>query len=648
MHRHSGFLVALSFLACIAGCGKPEKRIILPPDIPDPVSFHRQGTVGEYAVLSGARNVHVSGYGLVIGLGSRGDNGVPPEIERYLVGEISRSGIGFYRTGTELLSPLAIVRGRDTAVAIVSGVIPPFAPAGTRFDLKVDALPNTDTSTLDGGHLMEAKLYLTLDGMAMPAGGSLLVAHHDPMRGDLFLNPFLDPGKSEDVFKFREGWSLNGGVVTKSMDIRLELRQPDWNRAVQIARAINTRFDSSTPARAPYRGGPPTTDLRFTGSGQPARAVDNRVVEVRVPLHYRDEYPHFLELVMSLPLARGTGVWEARAEELIRYMESPGGDCPNTALVLEAMGRTILPVLKHAYASPSESTSYYCAVTGLRLGDSTALPVVIFHAMKSDSPFRMMAIEELSGYPLEPDARITLENLLDDDKDLVRITAYEGLMKIGRTLRVQRTGVADAVGRVRFFVDVVQTRGKFMVYATQSGQPRVALFGQGMAVKDDAFVSMPGDLLTINGQRQPVPDMPVLSVTDPESGRRAFPTSAPMRDPTTIPTQPSVMPTVTITKGPVLMMDRMMYRPDQDLRTRMYQIPATVKDLVHALGTPMERDEFYQVRGLGMTYGQVVSVLYRMCRQGDIPATFVLQDTGDMRNIWHSASTMERPDMPGQ
>jgi len=78
----------------------------------------------------------------------------------------------------------------------------------------------------------------------------------------------------------------------------------------------------------------------------------------------------------------------------------------------------------------------------------------------------------------------------------------------------------------------------------------------------------------------------------------------------------------------------------------MYQVPANVRSLVQALATPTERDEYNQVRGLGLTYGQVVAILYRMCKQGDIQARFVLQDLPDIQNIVENASDTERPDMP--
>jgi len=581
--------------------------------------------VGEYAILSGMTNVRVSGYGLVVGLGNRGDTSVPPEVSKYLVSEISRSGIGRWDTGTARLAPEKIIHDNDTAVVLVEGMVPSLAPAGTRFDLSVRALPHTETSTLDGGHLMDMRLYLSLGDIALPTGGTTSVARSDPMRGDTFVNPYLDPERDEDLLKFRSAHVPNGGVVTRSMPIRLELRQADWNRSVQIANAINTRFKSTYAEAAP------------------AKARDNRVVDLRIPMQYRENYLHFLDLVMHLPLARGQGAWDDHAKKLIQYMESPGGDCHHASLVLEAMGRSILPIIKPAYISASDEAAYHCAVAGMRLGDTAALPVIVYHATKVDSPFRLTAIRELSKYPREPDARITLDNLLDDEKDLIRITAYESLVKLGRSLRIQPVGIADAQGRVRFYMDVIQTRGKYIVYATQTGQPRLALFGQNIPVEKNIFFRMPDGLVVINGKDEASPTLPVLGVNDPEARITYFPTSAPAKETNPDGTAPAIQ-AVEMPKGPILMIDRMVYRTNR--RSDMFQVPANAKSLVQALGTPTDRDEFNQIRGLGLTYGQVVNVLYRMCGQGDIRAKFVLQDTPDIQKILNNASTMERPDTP--
>ena len=213
MPRTNALIVAMLCLACVSGCESfTKKKVTSQPDSAAPivVPLARRDTVGQFATLSGAMNAKVSGYGLVIGLGDRGCTSVPPAIENYLKTELARMGVGWYSTGTGQLSPERIIRDKDTAVVLVVGMIPALAPAGTRFDLFVTALPQTETTTLAGGHLMDTRLFLTLDEVAMPTGGTPAIGRSDPYLGDLLVNPFLDPTKAGDLLKFRDGRIPNG------------------------------------------------------------------------------------------------------------------------------------------------------------------------------------------------------------------------------------------------------------------------------------------------------------------------------------------------------------------------------------------------------------------------------------------------------
>jgi hypothetical protein len=54
------------------------------------------------------------------------------------------------------------------------------------------------------------------------------------------------------------------------------------------------------------------------------------------------------------------------------------------------------------------------------------------------------------------------------------------------------------------------------------------------------------------------------------------------------------------------------------------------------------------VYGLGLTYGQVVGVLQRLCNSGDIPAGFRLQVLPEVRKIYTpGVPEVGRPDLPG-
>ena len=52
--------------------------------------------------------------------------------------------------------------------------------------------------------------------------------------------------------------------------------------------------------------------------------------------------------------------------------------------------------------------------------------------------------------------------------------------------------------------------------------------------------------------------------------------------------------------------------------------------------------------GLGVSYSEIVSMLYQMCQRGDIAAKFVLQPVDELQKIIENAPKTGRPDTPGQ
>jgi hypothetical protein len=129
-------------------------------------------------------------------------------------------------------------------------------------------------------------------------------------------------------------------------------------------------------------------------------------------------------------------------------------------------------------------------------------------------------------------------------------------------------------------LDVVPSTGEYLVYVTRSGQPRIALFGDGMRVRQPIFFTTPNDLVTINSTKADA--------------------------------------------------DLQVYRR-VGARKRLSEAilaPPDLRSVVLALGGPAVKDESGEFQGLELTYSQVVGVLHRLC-EGDVakkvPAVFVLQ-----------------------
>jgi hypothetical protein len=530
----------------------------------------RAGTVAEVCTLEGGMNVRVGGYGLVAGLGKSGADttGVPPKVVTYLTEYLLRRGLGRASRGTAKITPEMVLRDPDSAVVLVVADVPALAPVGTRYDLTVQALPQTQTTSLQGGYLMPIDLYLAPGGVLAPTGAAKALAD---AKGSIFVNPFLDPAKSSDAARFREGRILNGGVVTKSAPIRLVLRRADYGLCRQIQGRINERF--------PSRG------------TKVANALNQQWIELTVPPEYSGDYIHFLSVVLHIPLKTGGGVWEAKAKEVSLALDAPGANYEELALVWEAMGKSILPIVKTVYGSSNTIAGYYAARTGLRMGDIGAMEVIIHHAREARSPLRLVAIEEIGRNSGVFRGTEDLQELVNDPSEPVRVAAYEAMIRRNERDIIRRTDLGN------FYVDEVKAKRK-TIYATQSGVAKIVLMGLDISLQKEIYYSSPGGDVVVNSAGASNEVTVVRRI--PRTGKYSPPLAAP-RD---------------------------------------------VTSLVRLLGAKSEPDAKGNIVGLGLSYSQIVGVLHGMCKQHDIDANFVLQQPPGMRRISDTGSATVRPDLP--
>jgi len=568
--RDKAFLMAIGagcILAAVCGC-KPIK-LGTDPEPPVAVPTYLAGTVGQYARLVDGGQLSVKGYCVVVGLGRNGSAEVPEALGKYITQYLLKLNFGSYRANTRGLTPARFLRDMDTAVVEVAGLVPPGAPAGSRFDVLVTATPQSQTRSLDGGTLMPTDLRLAVGGMALAGRGSMILAQAG---GTVFVNPFLDPTKPTDLVKFRMGRVIGGGKLLKDRPIRLSLRRPDYAMCRLIDRRINERF----PAE------------RRVAVGK-----SSSLIELHIPPDRRDDYKQFLKLIMHLPVRSGSGDWEAHTRRIAEGMVRPGAKHDELALVWEAIGRQVIPAIQPLYRSRNKAAAFHTARTGMRLGDDIAADVVIRFATDADSPLRIEATSELGRHPRIARASLALHQLVDDPDELVQTAAYEALLKRGDRTVVTRIDVSD-----QFKLDLVSSRRRRTIYASQSGRQRIVLFGRDMTVQRPVFFSAPGDVVTVNANG---------------SDKR-------------------------------LMLYRKMPRTG-DFSENLFT-DFSVRSLIVTLGSMPERGQDDRIKGLGLTYSQVVGVLYRMCRANDIQAKFRLQGLSSMRKIYSGTSSVGRPDTP--
>lgn len=585
----------VGLLACLTGCDNAGldraalPKVVVPPGV--------AGTVSQYAALVGGNEMPVKGYGIVVGLGQNGSAEIPDAIRKYLFQEMLKKGIASSSAGTGALTPTRMLKDKDTAVVVVSGRLPPAAPVGTKFDLYVESPPRTQTVSLDGGYLLPVDLRFALPASMVQFSKSRPWADG---KGEVFVNPFVAREKSGDHAAVRRGTIPNGGVVTRNKPIRLELRRPD----VRMSHLIQRRLGQ-----------------RFGGDEKVAIAKTPSLVELRIPRKWRNDYVHFLRLVMHVYLPGGAGADEQHARELARDILLPTARREDIALVWEAMGRPVLTVIRQLYTSDNPAAAFYAARTGLRLGDAMAVDSLLVLAQQANSPVQIPAVAELGRTKQFVQQAPTLRRMLSSQNELLRVAAYEALLKLGSITNIRRRGVSE-----HFVLDIVDTQRDYVVYATQTGQPKIVLFGRSMPIREPLFFSPGDELVTI------------VDTAGKAAGSSSKPIGISLTDSGTEISEENEDANKTI----------MVFRrlPRGNRKSPPLNIAPLVEELIATLGRRPERGADGKVEGLGLTYCQVVGVLQGMCKAGHIPAKFVLQRAPAVQRIYSSATGIGRPDMP--
>jgi len=545
--------------------GQDGTEITIPP--------YAKGTVSEFAVILGGGSLPLQAHGLIVGLGQNGSSEVPAGIYNAMSEYLSKQKLGSYQTRTERIPPERILVDRDTAVVLVGGSAEIGAPVGSKFDVFVSALPGTQTRSLDGGVLMPVDMSVAYGGVSDP---NITAQIWGSAAGPVFINPFVDADSPEADSNLLTGRVIGGGVVTRRQPIRLQLHRPDAQLAQTIQRRIHTRFGLGEKLLL--------SDV--------VKGRSRSMLEVTVPASYEDDYRHFMDLITHLPVRYGVGGQERYTRRLCEQMEMPLARHDDLSLVLEAIGRQVLPQIKTLYSSQMQAAAYYTARAGLRLGDMGASSIVLKYAASAESPFQLEAIAEMGRHPKVLKAGPVLRSLLDDRNEQVRLAAYKALRRRGdRTIRT--ITLPD-----QFTIDIVRTKRDYTVYATQTGDPRIVLFGENMPVRQPVYFVSPDELVTVNA----FADSEKLTVFRkvPHNGRRSDPV----------------------------------------------ECGFTVRELAETMGRLPEPDSYGKVHSLGLSYSQVVGVLYRLCESEAIPARFVLQQTDSMRRIYGGGAAVGRPDMP--
>ncbi len=436
-------------------------------------------SIYQYTDMSGTEPFPVSGYGLVANLRGTGGCRAPTAVRDYMVKELARPH-GY--DGAAFQSPDKILDSKDFAIVQVEGYLPPGARAGTDwstwFDVRVTALAESDATSLAHGDLYQCDLKV---GGANPVDpGNGVVTVRGQAAGAVFVNPtyVLDADADSAAARAsrRTGYVLAAARAMEDRPLILRLRAPERRMARAIERRINERFQSVADA-----------DLQshdVAAAKKVANAQDEALLYVYVPRAYADHWEHFAGVVRHLYINGDNPAFAAlKARQLAEAADhDPKSGLLEISYAWEGLGKPALFALDPLMTDPRPDVRFAAARAAAFIGDAGATPVLLNIAATAGDPFRVNAVDTLGELPATPRTDALCRGLLDSDQATVRIAAYQLLCRHGDPSITTRW-VRDA-GRELFALDIVRGHGggKPLVYATQQGVPRVAIFGSETAV----------------------------------------------------------------------------------------------------------------------------------------------------------------------
>lgn len=224
--------------------------------------------IKDIAMVSGARDNQLVGYGVVVGLAGDGDKNQPYTLQS-MANLLQRFGISV---------PASTLAAKNTAVVIVTADIKAFAKEGTRLDVTVSSLG--DAKTLQGGTLIQTPLRGADGKVYAVAQGALSVGGFVAGNGGASVQK-----NHPTVASIPNGALVEHEIATDIVQdhhVDLLLRDPDFTSAARMSAAINESFTNC------------------------AVAIDPMTVRVRVPEDLEGAYVDFVARLESVEVVPDT------------------------------------------------------------------------------------------------------------------------------------------------------------------------------------------------------------------------------------------------------------------------------------------------------------------------------------------------------
>lgn len=448
-HTKTACVLSILFLVFLTGgCGEPAVTTKEPSEHATVIDLG--ATIGSLAEVFSFGSIPVEGYGLVGGLNGTGSSECPTPIREYLKQYILK------QLSEDKVDVDELISSHDTAVVAVQGIMPTAVPKNQYFDVRVIALPNTQTTSIEGGWLYSTELK-TIGGFGVSTK-ALASA-----KGPVFMDTLSSEGTNKKI-----GYVLAGGRVLDDYEINMGLYQPDYKTASLICSKLNGRFGSGT-----------------------ARAVSPSQIELKVPAAYKKQKQRFASIIKAIYLMETPEATKERISTFVRKLAT-SEDKYASEIALEAIGNKSLNKLAALLNSSQEQVRLAAARCMLNLGSDRGLNMLREIASDKDSAYRLEAFKAISTSASRNDAIAISRKLLRDSDFNIRFAAYENLRRLD-DITITQKFIASSF----YLEQIVQTEHK-EIYVSRSGQPRIVLFGAPIYCHNNIFIQSAAGNITIN------------------------------------------------------------------------------------------------------------------------------------------------------
>lgn len=434
-------------LVCTLGCNSPLMRSQSPEteqltDLADPEDVDLGvRLVGDETVPAQLGYVKVQGVGVAMGLAGTGSDPPPSGLRSSLIGEMQSHDVPH---------PAKVLASQNNALVVIKGYLPPGVQKGDRFDVEVVIPPGSKTTSLQGGHILMARLreMRELDH-AVHSSNVMALA-----KGNILVASIFE-GVDDDVLK-TQGLVMGGGIAQVDRTLGLVLRPDDAStrESARLSSLINARFH-----RTGQDGG--------MGVAKPLR--DN-YIELSVQPRYKHNLARYVRVIRSIAVRETPDQRAARLASLERRLLEPTS-AARAALQLEAIGRDATDSLANGLLSDDTEVRFYSA-EALAYLDQEQAAGVLQQIARDEPAFRWHALTALAAMD-HVAAYEALISLLHVPSVETRYGAFQALRTRNPADPIVR---GEPLGR-DFAYHVINSDSLPMVHFSMARRPEIVVFG---------------------------------------------------------------------------------------------------------------------------------------------------------------------------